>query len=424
MRKGLVALVVIVALAALAILLWPREIEQGTAPPEGNASVVIPAEPDHAAVKPPAGDERQAPQMAAAPAPTEPAATPRVPRAVEAADPPVPPAAADGDDEQRDAVSEGAAEELAALTPPGEPSEARPAPAVAPDATEPQDAVAPILDLVRVAPDGQAVIAGRAQPRQQVEILLDGAVVGSAEAGADGAFVAVLETEPAAEPREMRLRVPATAPKGAGAPAAGIDQPAAPDRAAHALSDPVVILPSADPEEAPVLVARGAEAVEVVQPSGPQAADRVALDRLTYESGGDPVAAGRGPEASAVRAYANGALVAETAVGHDGSWQAVIPHEVATAASLLRFDEIARDGGVVSRLEAPFDYSDQGAEQELRQREVVIQRGNNLWRIAEQHYGEGLRYSVIFQANAELIRNPDLIYPGQVFTVPELVDAE
>ena len=47
-----------------------------------------------------------------------------------------------------------------------------------------------------------------------------------------------------------------------------------------------------------------------------------------------------------------------------------------------------------------------------------------LWRIAEQYYGAGIRYSVIYGANSKLIRDPDLIYPGQVFVVPELIDAD
>jgi len=49
-----------------------------------------------------------------------------------------------------------------------------------------------------------------------------------------------------------------------------------------------------------------------------------------------------------------------------------------------------------------------------------VVRGDNLWNIARAHYGEGLRYTVIFDANKGQIRDPDLIYPGQVFSVPKL----
>ncbi len=52
---------------------------------------------------------------------------------------------------------------------------------------------------------------------------------------------------------------------------------------------------------------------------------------------------------------------------------------------------------------------------------VVIQPGNNLWRISQVIYGEGVQYTVIYQANKEQIRSPDLIYPGQIFATPGVV---
>jgi len=52
---------------------------------------------------------------------------------------------------------------------------------------------------------------------------------------------------------------------------------------------------------------------------------------------------------------------------------------------------------------------------------VVIQPGNNLWRISRIIYGKGHEYTVIYQANRDAIRNPDLIYPGQIFTTPGVV---
>eukprot|EP00873_Tetraselmis_striata_P045717 jgi/Tetstr1/465981/TSEL_010572.t1 len=50
---------------------------------------------------------------------------------------------------------------------------------------------------------------------------------------------------------------------------------------------------------------------------------------------------------------------------------------------------------------------------------IIIRSGDNLWTISQRRYGEGLRYTTIYQANKDQIRNPDLIYPGQVFMIPE-----
>ena len=50
---------------------------------------------------------------------------------------------------------------------------------------------------------------------------------------------------------------------------------------------------------------------------------------------------------------------------------------------------------------------------------VIIRRGDSLWRISRRVYGQGVRYSTIYLANQDQIRDPDRIWPGQVFRVPE-----
>lgn len=50
---------------------------------------------------------------------------------------------------------------------------------------------------------------------------------------------------------------------------------------------------------------------------------------------------------------------------------------------------------------------------------VIIRRGDTLWRISRRVYGRGIRYSTIYLANQDQISDPDRIWPGQVFSVPE-----
>jgi nucleoid-associated protein YgaU len=53
---------------------------------------------------------------------------------------------------------------------------------------------------------------------------------------------------------------------------------------------------------------------------------------------------------------------------------------------------------------------------------AIIRRGDNLWTIARRVYGEGLKYTTIYEANTGQIRDPDRIYPGQVFSLPEMAN--
>ena len=49
---------------------------------------------------------------------------------------------------------------------------------------------------------------------------------------------------------------------------------------------------------------------------------------------------------------------------------------------------------------------------------ATVVRGDSLWRISSKTYGSGFRYTEIHQANRDQIRDPDLIYPGQIFVLP------
>jgi nucleoid-associated protein YgaU len=86
----------------------------------------------------------------------------------------------------------------------------------------------------------------------------------------------------------------------------------------------------------------------------------------------------------------------------------------------MRVDQVEQAGKVASRLEMPFS---RAKPEDLKfgpdGRSVVVQPGNSLWRIARHIYGEGLRYTEIYRANQAQIADPDLIYPGQIFSVPQ-----
>ena len=85
----------------------------------------------------------------------------------------------------------------------------------------------------------------------------------------------------------------------------------------------------------------------------------------------------------------------------------------------LQVDQIDEEGRVTAVIALPFERAEPedaiAAQQSSR---VIVQPGNSLWRIARRLYGEGLQYTVIYEANRDQIRDPNLIYPGQVFSAP------
>ncbi|APS38018.1 MULTISPECIES: peptidoglycan-binding protein LysM [unclassified Salegentibacter] len=50
----------------------------------------------------------------------------------------------------------------------------------------------------------------------------------------------------------------------------------------------------------------------------------------------------------------------------------------------------------------------------------TVERGENLSKIAKEHYGDANKYTVIFEANKPMLKDPDKIFPGQVLRIPRL----
>lgn len=215
------------------------------------------------------------------------------------------------------------------------------------------------------------------------------------------------------------------------------DVPDAPD-AAQAQDDtpePIAAQPAAQASTGPAVLLSDESGVRVLQapePQGapPEAMSSVAIDAITYSDQGDVVLSGRGKGLGFVRAYLDNRAQGAAQIAQDGQWRMDLP-DVASGVYTLRVDELDGDGTVTSRVETPFKREDQAvlAEHESQSEEsatqvraVTVQPGNTLWAISRRNYGEGLMYVRIFEANRDRIRDPDLIYPGQVFTVPPAAD--
>lgn len=54
----------------------------------------------------------------------------------------------------------------------------------------------------------------------------------------------------------------------------------------------------------------------------------------------------------------------------------------------------------------------------VQQRTYTVKKGDCLWNIAKKYYGKGSLYTKIYDANRDKIKNPNLIYPGQVLKIP------
>ena len=196
--------------------------------------------------------------------------------------------------------------------------------------------------------------------------------------------------------------------------------------------DPVVDAPEpqapAEPAAPSVLLADDS-GIRVLQSggAGPQGVQSVVIDTISYDPEGEVSLGGRGSGDGFVRVYLNNQPIKTTEIGIDGQWRTPLP-EVDTGVYTLRVDEVDAEGQVTSRMETPFKREEPEvlAALDTRDRDtapeigvLTVQPGNTLWGIADQKYGDGFLYVRVYQANKDRIRDPNLIYPGQVFTLPE-----
>ena len=176
----------------------------------------------------------------------------------------------------------------------------------------------------------------------------------------------------------------------------------------------------------PKVVIANSDGVKVIQ-DDKKSDDELALDSIAYDPLGNVTVGGRSNPSGLVRFYINNEAVSATKTNEAGYWEADLS-DIIPGTYTLRIDELSLKGDVISRLESPFKREDRErlanliapSTSPVRINIVTVQPGNTLWAIARKRYGDGLLYVQVFEANRDKIKNPDLIYPGQLFDLPDI----
>lgn len=202
--------------------------------------------------------------------------------------------------------------------------------------------------------------------------------------------------------------------------------------------------PMPDTASVPSEVPAGPQAPSTGEDTSAQAAveepapvvPKVGVAAVEAETNGALYVAGTADTPEPVRVYIDDEFIGEATPGEAGTWLLETEREMAPDEYVIRADQVdAGSGAVIARAEVPFEREievavlEQSGEAAVSgtaevsgsvagPMTVIIKRGDNLWRISRAIYGKGLRFSTIYQANRDQIRNPDLIYPGQVFVLP------
>lgn len=259
----------------------------------------------------------------------------------------------------------------------------------------------PSFDVVRVDARGNAVIAGRGAPGAEVALLANQNELTRTAITSAGEWVIILQNPLPTGTVELSLLM--RTPDGQ-----------------EVRSDQVVVVsvPASRDETPLVVLGRPGEASRVLQ--GPQdgvGVGPLVLETVDYDENGAVIFSGRAEPNARVRILANGELLAETQADEAGRWSVAASTGLEPGVYDLQLDQLDEEGRVTAVIALPFERATREALSMGGER-VVVQPGNSLWRIARRLYGDGFQYTVIYQANRDQIRDPDLIYPGQVLAAP------
>jgi nucleoid-associated protein YgaU len=301
----------------------------------------------------------------------------------------------------------------------------------------------PAFDVARIEPTGEAVVAGRAAPGATVELLRNGELHDRAVADQSGQFVMVPPRLPSGT-YDLTLR--SRLPDG--------------KQATSKQSVAVALEPKTTERPVVALMTPDKPTVVLSQPAAPKPAAGavVIVETVEIEPSGKFHVSGRARPGAAVRLYLNDSFIAPVTAGADGRFAVTINEGVSPGSYRIRLDEVESNSGAVrARAEVPFNVPDAvvtgsvPAQASASKRPdaaaqqpqlaaagtavlpedsptsavvvpkiatTTVSRGDSLWRISRLTYGEGTRYAVIYKANREQIRNPNLIHPGQIFVLP------
>jgi nucleoid-associated protein YgaU len=303
---------------------------------------------------------------------------------------------------------------------------------------QPPNATPLTIDLARVKPDGAAVFAGAAAPNLKIRIFEGNILLGETIANANGEWVIMLEksltagqhlisvamerSDGTAEMADRSLAVEIyqdseTKPLVALLPETATELPVliqSPDDVDTAKS-------SAAASDAAMADAAMPETAEAT-PAKPQARSQIAVlapSAIVWRDESRILISGT--SRGGVRVTVNDAKgqFGEALVLADGAWQVAGSLDMGIVVNHLRFTLFDVANQTIARYDLPIKARDLAKGQDGSPL-VVVNKGDMLWRIAYHQLGEGVKYVDIVRRNKQDIPNPDLIYPKQIFAVPQL----
>ena len=258
------------------------------------------------------------------------------------------------------------------------------------------------FDIVRVSKFGDAVIAGKSEPNIFIELLNKNKKIASFYSDNNGEWIWVSEVPLLDEHVELRLR--------------HID-----DKKNNFFSDQtIVVLNERKKNVKPIIVkilSNENETIDILNLD--YVSDGLSMDMVNF-SNGNFFLSGRTISDQKLFFKRKTSHAKEFYSDEKGNWRISfnmkeISNDLIEIYTKIRDEDISLTFNV-----SEFNKKLTKSSNKIKNKKIIVEKGNSLWRIARKSYGNGIFYSEIYKNNLKKIKHPDLIFPGQVFNIPVL----
>ena len=274
------------------------------------------------------------------------------------------------------------------------------------------------LEVIRVKPDGSLVIAGKGLPNSKVEIISGSTVIATTTSDKIGEFVAVPEKQLKSGEHLLAFR---QITKNGNIT---IANEAVAINVTGGINDiPIVAIIDSEGKlgarviQAPGLIESKIENnVNEEKKSTEKINPIISILAFTYDAKvGQLILSGTAYGGIQINAGFSGKETSSTKILNN-KWSLTIPGKLISGKQKVSAIVLGKDGKILSKNSV--NISGKSIQNANGKTFIIVQKGDALWNIAFNRLGLGQRYIDIVDLNKEIITNPDLIYPKQLFVIP------
>ena len=262
----------------------------------------------------------------------------------------------------------------------------------------------PTFDIVRITPKGDAVIAGRSKPNKLVSIFDGNEKLGHVLSDTNGEWV--WSSKESLKYGIKRLHLNFRNKNGE----------------VIRSDETIIVFLERDGTQSPIIFKSSLSGkTNSYLMNLEELESGFSVDYVEYNPEGRIIFSGRSENNKNLSFFIDNKIIGETLSNSQGFWTFITKEKIPFGKLDLRVD-LKLNNQLYSFNTPIFNESVSDLNQLLDNNNFVVQPGNSLWRIARRTLGGGIFYSEIYKKNQMKISDPDLIFPGQVFTIPLITE--